>query len=105
MQVHIQTLLSKGLIQTRLGGQTAPSLIIENHMTSLKCIYRKHKLFSTVMSYCVSHGINPWSILPKTYIVRGSNLDVELDQLLTEKRRSLRGFEVPMIVKPGENSN
>ena len=62
-------------------------------------------MFSTIFSYCLQAGLNPNQIIPKTYLVRGQQLEADLQYMLAEKRKSLKGFDVPLIIKPGENSN
>lgn len=76
-----------------------------NHLPFLKVVYRKHLLYQTISSYCHQRGLNPHTILPKTFVVQLDSREKDIEHLLEAKKSSLRGFEDPLILKPGENAN
>jgi hypothetical protein len=89
-----------------LGDRSVPSSpFLPNHIRGMKYICKKHLLFSTVFSYCLQTGQNPATIIPKTYLIRGQQLESDVQYLIAEKNKSLKAFEVPLIIKPGENAN
>lgn len=76
-----------------------------NHLKGSVVIAHKTKLAKTVVKYCKSKKIDPFSIIPTTFLIRGSCMDIDLQNLLSTKMRDDPEFADPLIVKPGENSN
>lgn len=78
---------------------------IINHLRGLKYIAKKVLLFETIETFCKASQMDPLSIIPKTYVIRGDAFETDLKKLLTAKVTSEGGFSTPLIIKPGENSN
>jgi hypothetical protein len=76
-----------------------------NHLRGLRYLSRKHLLFTTVSSYCHHSNINYLTIMPKTYLVKPTSVETDLKYMFQEKHRSMHGFDIPLIIKPGECSN
>ena len=84
---------------------TPPFPFMPNHVRGVRPLTKKHLLFSTISRYCIKNEIDWHHILPNTYLISSSTKESDLYHLLAQRNKSLRGFEIPLIVKPGENSN
>jgi Tubulin-tyrosine ligase family len=87
-----------------------PEFVIANHIKGLKYICRKVMLAQTILTFTKKEGIDPWEIIPVTYLVRGDTFDKDIEELIESKRKAgeLTGgnsFQTPLIIKPGEFSN
>lgn len=79
--------------------------VIANHIRGLKYICRKALLAQTICEYCEKEDIPNDKIIPKTFLLRGDTLESDLEDVIKTKFRDEGGFDIPMIVKPGEFSN
>ena len=75
-----------------------------NHIRGVTCIAHKTRLAETMTKYAKNRKLDPESIIPKTFLLRLSSFEVDLERLLSSKKKD-DNFLEPVIVKPGENSN
>ena len=79
---------------------------LQNHVKGLsRTLTSKTGLFQTLSWFCYSNGLNPWTVIPKTYLIKSSTAGADMRQLIEEKSASPSGWTVPVIIKPGEDSN
>lgn len=81
------------------------TLNIVNHLKGSVMIAHKTKLAKTIVKYCKSKYLDPFSIIPTTFLIRGNCMDIDLQNLMCTKQRDDPQFQEPLIIKPGENSN
>ena len=62
-------------------------------------------LAQTVLEYCSSRNVDHLKIIPLTFLVRGDKLEQEIEDIIRYKYTEEGGFDIPLIVKPGEFSN
>lgn len=77
---------------------------IANHIDGISSISHKTKLTESIMRYAKAKGLDPFTIIPKTFLVRMSTFDPDIDKVSNAKRMD-DSFASPVIVKPGENAN
>ncbi|CDW81168.1 tubulin-tyrosine ligase family protein [Stylonychia lemnae] len=80
---------------------------IYNKMQSNHNLSDKKHLFQNMREYYQQIGIDPFKILPLTYVIENGLNDVEFDKF-EEKFKffaSKQGFENVWIIKPGEDTN
>lgn len=79
-------------------------IILTNHMNGISCISKKSLLTETIIRYCKTKKSDPFTIIPKTYLIKSSGLEEELTRVIALKKAQ-DDFATPFIIKPGENSN
>jgi hypothetical protein len=95
----------QGLIKAgQTGFMAAEGLNICNHLKGISCIAHKTKLTLTIMRYAKMIKMDPSSIIPKTFLLKIINFERDFDKFVADKKKD-DGFKVPVIIKPGENSN
>jgi len=62
-------------------------------------------LTQNVYKFALEEGIDPYSIIPKTFFVPEDSAEKTLNAVLEEIEESWGGFDNPCILKPGEFSN
>ena len=87
-----------------INSMMAEALNMCNHLKGISCIAHKTRLTMTIIRYAKLKKIDPFSIIPKTFLLRILNFDRDFERFLQEKKKD-DGFKNPVIVKPGENSN
>ena len=75
-----------------------------NHIRGVTCIAHKTRLAETIIKYAKNRKVDPGSIIPKTFLLRLASFEVDIERLLSSKKKD-DNFQEPVIVKPGENSN
>ena len=96
---------------------SSDALVLHSHLTGVYHISRKYNLAKTVINYCTSANVDPWSVMPQTFFIKTDTFASDLLSLVEETSRLQdvclseskwqRGqdYVVPMIIKPGECSN
>lgn len=79
-------------------------LNLVNHINGIASISHKTKLTESIIRYSKGRGIDPFTIIPKTFLVRLATFEPDIEKLALAKKKD-DGFAHPVIVKPGENSN
>lgn len=77
---------------------------VTNHIKGSKHIGRKQLLTQHIYALAESRGINPYSIIPKTYFIREDDIKKDIKAMLNDIEENYN-FLNPWIIKPGEFSN
>lgn len=75
-----------------------------NHLRGINCIGHKTKLTETIIRFAKNRRTDPFTIIPRTYLVRLQSFESDIERVSAAKKKD-EGFVHPLIVKPGENSN
>lgn len=102
-QLVVET-LEYGARPNHIFYMVAENLNVCNHIKGIICIGHKTKLAETVFKYAKNRKIDPFTIIPKTYLVRLATFDSDMERLFAAKKRE-DGWKHPVIIKPGENTN
>lgn len=79
-------------------------ITLPNHMAGSIYLSRKVMLAQTLQAYCQLHALDISDLTPVTYLARGDTLDDDLAKIIEQKSKN-KGFDIPLILKPGEFSN
>lgn len=79
-------------------------VLLTNHLSGMSCISKKSLLTETLIRYCKTKKLDPFSIIPRTYLVKSAGLEEELARIIALKKAQ-DDYATPFIIKPGENSN
>lgn len=77
---------------------------VTNHIKGSKYISRKQLLTKHVYALAKKRGIDPYSIIPKTYFIKEEDVKIDVKKMLKDIEKNY-DFEDPWIIKPGEFSN
>lgn len=75
-----------------------------NHVRGISCISHKTKLAELISKYCKARQIDVLSVIPKTFLIRLTTFETDIERLASAKRKD-DNFSQPVIVKPGEFAN
>lgn len=84
---------------------TTESLMLCNHVRGLGSISQKSNLFISLKKFAKSKKFNVFCIIPKTFLIRFTTFEDDIQALLLAKASVDPLFLNPLIIKPGENSN
>ena len=100
----VKSLFAANLKLNQVSYIVSEGLNMVNHLHGISSISHKTKLTESIIKYAKSRGIDPFSIIPKTYLIRMGTFESDIERVILAKRKE-DGFKNPLIVKPGENSN
>lgn len=100
----IKSLLEANIKQNSITVIMPEALNIANHINGISSISHKTKLTESIIRYAKGRGIDPFTIIPKTFLVRMGTFESDIEKIAFAKKKE-DGFANPVIVKPGENSN
>jgi len=100
----IKEIIQAQIKSDKLAYVIAESLNIINHIRGITCIGHKTRLTETIIKYAKNRRVDPFTIIPRTYLVRLQSFDVDMERIVSYKKKA-DGFTQPLIVKPGENTN
>ena len=75
-----------------------------NHLQGVTSIAHKTKLTETIMKFAKLRKVDPFTIIPKTWMIRLRTAEHDIERILTA-RKGIDWKREPVIVKPGENTN
>ncbi len=75
-----------------------------NHIRGSVYIGRKSLLTETVILYFTKLNQDPFKLIPRTFLIKFNNFEVDLKNFRSLLQAG-RGYQFPLIVKPGENTN
>jgi Tubulin-tyrosine ligase family len=75
-----------------------------NHLQGVTSIAHKTKLTETMIRFAKARKIDPFSIIPESWMIRLRTADQDIERILTA-RKGVDWKREPVIVKPGENTN
>jgi Tubulin-tyrosine ligase family len=101
----IREIISVILRTERIHILTPETTNIVNHLKGIGVITEKMQLTKTIISYCRGMHINPFTIIPMTFLLRKSSIKADWKKLLKSKQRDDPLFKEPLIFRPGLNSN
>lgn len=81
------------------------SLTYCNHVKGLSCISQKSQLVQTLVKFAKKRRFNVFCMIPRTFIIKSTSYEEDMFKLLMFKSSADPLFSIPLIIKPGENSN
>jgi len=78
--------------------------IYPNHLRGTAIIARKCLLAETLINYYSKQNLDPFKVLPRTFIIKAPTADQDLRNF-KQILQNTNNYHFPLIIKPGENTN